>query len=179
MSLNLETERLTMRPFEVQDAPGMFELYQDADVQRFTGDIAFKSIEDAEAFIKGYDQYERYQMGRLSVFLKSTGEYIGWCGLKYLVDSGEVDLGYRLIKRYRGYGYTTEAAKASLDYGFKVLGLEKIIGKAMVDNAPSINVFKKLGLTYSQNDDCGCHPGVVYVITKEDWINNNLSLRGA
>jgi ribosomal-protein-alanine N-acetyltransferase len=169
MSLQLETERLMMRPFHMDDAPGMFELYQDADVMRFTGDVPFTTIADAEAFISGYDQYEKYQMGRLSVFIKQTGEYIGWCGIKYLADTNEVDLGYRLLKRYRGMGYATEAARASLDDGFKVLGLNRIIGKAMTDNAPSINVFKKLGLTYSHNDDCGCHPGVVYAITKDEW----------
>ncbi|MES2275854.1 MAG: GNAT family N-acetyltransferase [Bacteroidota bacterium] len=169
MSLQLETERLIMRPFHADDAPGMFELYQDADVIKFTGDVPFKTIADAVAFITAYDQYEKYQMGRLSVFIKQTGEYIGWCGIKYLADTNEVDLGYRLIKRHRGQGYTTEAARASLDYGFKVLDLDKIIGKAMVDNAPSINVFKKLGLTYTHNDNCHQHPAVVYAITKDEW----------
>lgn len=169
MLLQLETERLLLRPFEVQDAASMMELYDDPEVQKFTGDKSFESLADAEKFIAGYDQYERYRMGRLSVFIKQTGEYIGWCGIKFLADTNEVDLGYRLLKRYRGHGYASEAARASLDYGFNTLSLDKITGKAMADNAPSINVFKKLGLTYSHNEECHHHPAVVYAITKEEW----------
>jgi len=80
-----------------------------------------------------------------------------------------VDIGYRLIMRYRGLGYTTEAARACMDYGFHTLNLEQIIGTAMKNNTPSINVFKKLGMTYTKDEDCGCNPGVVYTITKNEW----------
>ncbi|GAB3903787.1 GNAT family N-acetyltransferase [Mucilaginibacter boryungensis] len=169
MHPTLETERLLLRPFHVEDAKGMMELYADPDVIKFTADKPFNTLADAERFIAEYDQYDKYNMGRLSTFIKQTGEYIGWCGIKYLADKNEVDIGYRLLKQYRGKGYATEAARACLDYGFNKLGLNKIIGMAMQDNGPSINVFKKLGLKYSHNDDCGCHPGVVYAITKEEW----------
>jgi ribosomal-protein-alanine N-acetyltransferase len=169
MSLQLDTERLLMRPFHIEDAHLLVKLNSDPDVTRYTGEGAYESLEEAEAFINGYDQYDQYQMGRLNIFIKATGEYVGWCGLKYIPATGVIDLGYRLVKKHWGKGYATESAKASLDYGFKVLGLEKIIGKAMVENTPSINVFKKLGLTYSHSDECGHHPGVVYVITKDKW----------
>jgi len=169
MSLQLETERLLLRPFEIQDAEGMFELYADPEVIRFTADKAFNDLAAVEDFITAYDQYDKYQMGRLSVLIKESGEYIGWCGLKYLADKNKVDIGYRLIKRYRGKGYTTEAARVCMDYGFHTLNLDEIIGTAMKDNTPSVNVFKKLGMTYTKDEDCGCSPGVVYTITKNEW----------
>lgn len=168
MPIELETERLIMRQMREEDAGGMFELNNDPEVIWYTGDSAFTDIEQTKAFIKAYDQYEKYRMGRLNCFLKSSGEYIGWCGLKRL-PSGKVDLGYRWHKRYWGKGYATEAAKASLDYGFNTLHLDEIIATAMKPNAASINVMKKLGMTYSHDENCACEPGVVYVITKDQW----------
>lgn len=167
MSLNLETERLIMRPFEVQDAPLIFELNSDPDVTRYVGADGYDTIEKVEDFIRGYDQYEKYQMGRLNMFLKATGEYIGWSGLKYR--EGLVDLGYRLMKKHWGKGYATESARASLDYGFRVLGLDKIIATAVPANTASVNVFKKLGMRYTNNSELDGLPVVVYEITKDEW----------
>jgi len=169
MNLNLETERLILRPFSEDDASLLFELNNDEDVTRYTGQGAYKNIEEALEFVKGYKQYENYSMGRLNVFIKDTREYIGWSGLQYLKAINEVDIGYRLIKKYWGKGYATEASKACLDYGFNTLKLDKIIRTAMKANIASINVFNKLGLKYSHDDDCGQQPGVVYTITKEEW----------
>jgi RimJ/RimL family protein N-acetyltransferase len=169
MPLIIETERLILRQFCEDDAEHLFELNSDPDVTRYTGDVAYTSIDEVHEFLKGYDQYEKHGQGRLNMFDKKNQEYIGWCGLKHLADKGYSDLGYRLLKKHWGKGYATEAAEANLEYGFKVLNLEKIIGTAMKENTASIRVFEKLGLKYSHDNDCGKQPGVVYVITKEEW----------
>jgi ribosomal-protein-alanine N-acetyltransferase len=169
VSIILETERLLLREFCEEDAKFLFELNSDPDVTKFTGDVAYNSLDEVIGFIKGYDQYEKYKQGRLNMFDRQTGDYIGWCGLKYIPNKGYSDLGYRLMKKHWGKGYATEAALACLKYGFKVLNLEKIIATAMKENKASIRVFEKLGLNYSHDDNCGQQPGVVYVITKEEW----------
>lgn len=158
-----------MRPFEVQDAPLMQALNSDPDVVRYVDSDGNETVEQLKEFIRGYTQYEEYKMGRLSMFLKDTGEYIGWSGLKYRPESDTVDVGYRLMKKHWGKGYATESARASLDYGFKTLGLEKIIAMAMTENTASINIFKKMGMRYTHNDICDGHNAVVYEITKEEW----------
>src|ERR1700744_5099724 len=144
MPIQLETPRLIMKQFCEEDAEHLFELNSDPDVTRYVGEGPYESIDEVCAFIRNYDQYERYGQGRLNMFDKETGEYIGWCGLKFLEKEGYTDLGYRLLKRYWGKGYATESAKASLDYGFHQLGLDKIVGRAMKENVASINVFNKL-----------------------------------
>ncbi|MCJ8209868.1 GNAT family N-acetyltransferase [Mucilaginibacter sp. RS28] len=169
MHPQLETERLILREMREEDAAGMLELNSDPEVVQYTGDGPFEDIDEALALIRGYDQYRKYQMGRLNMFLKTTGEYIGWCGLKYHAEDGLVDLGYRLHKRYWGKGYATEASIVCLNYGFNTLHLEKIIATAMVPNTASINVMKKLGMQFSHQQDCDDKPGVVYVITKDQW----------
>ena len=169
MPIQLETPRLIMKQFCKEDARHLFELNSDPEVTKYVGEGAYKDLDAVREFIRNYNQYEKYGQGRLNIFDKQTDEYIGWCGLKYLENEGYSDLGYRLLKKHWGKGYATEAAKASLDYGFKTLELDKIIGTAMKENLASIGVFKKLGMQYSHDQSCGCQPGVVYVITKYQW----------
>jgi ribosomal-protein-alanine N-acetyltransferase len=169
MPIILETSRLIMRQFAEEDAKLLFELNSDPDVTRYTGDGAYSNLEEVHNFIRNYDQYEKYGQGRLNMFDKQTGEYIGWCGLKYLEKENYSDLGYRLLKRHWGKGFATEAAWESLNYGFNTLHLDKIVGTAMKENTPSIHIFRKLGMRYSCDKDCGCQPGVVYTITKDEW----------
>jgi [ribosomal protein S5]-alanine N-acetyltransferase len=169
MEIALSSKRLYLKEMKVTDAQNLFHLNSDIEVIQYTGDVMFTSVEDALNLIENYDQYEKYQTGRLSLFDKASSEYIGWCGLKYREEIGKVDIGYRLLKKYWGKGYATEAAIVCLDYGFNTLQLEEIIGTAMIENTASINVFKKLGMKYDTDEPCGNKPGVIYKIKKSEW----------
>ncbi len=169
MEIALSSERLLLKQMNIADAQDMFILNSDPEVIQYTGDVMFNSVDDALNLLKNYDQYIKYKMGRLSLFDKVSGEYIGWCGLKYLEDRDQVDIGYRLLKKHWGKGYATEASRVCLDYGFNTLGLEEIIGSAMLANPASINVFKKLGMKYDTDEPCGDQPGVIYKIKKSEW----------
>jgi RimJ/RimL family protein N-acetyltransferase len=155
----------------IEDAEGMFELNMAEDVYRNTGDKPFRDLEEAKDLIRNYDQYKKFKMGRFSLIEISTGEYVGWCGLKYLEDTKEVDLGYRIIPGFRGKGYASEAAERCLEYGFNELDLENIKGRATEDNLISINILKKLGMTFEKkfkDHDSAC---VQYHITKKGWMD--------
>ena len=168
MNFIIETERLQLRKFHTSDAQKMFELNSDQDVLQYTGDEPFESVEDARQFLENYNAYEKTGFGRWSVILKSTNEFIGWCGLKYH-DEGFVDIGYRFFKREWNKGYATESARACLEYGFKELKLEEIIGRAARENVASIRVFEKLNMKFQRNlDDCdGIHDAVIYRMRSE------------
>jgi [ribosomal protein S5]-alanine N-acetyltransferase len=95
MTLALESRRMTLHRFSDADAAGFYELNADPEVLRYTGDRPFASVAGAEAFIRSYDAYERYGYGRWSVYLRETGEYMGFCGLSYrpAVDVGRPPFG--------------------------------------------------------------------------------------
>jgi RimJ/RimL family protein N-acetyltransferase len=173
MAIELETSRLILKEFCAEDARHLFELNSDPEVTKYVNEGAYDTIDNVYEFIKTYGQYKKYKMGRLNMFNKQTGEYIGWCGLKFLELSDQVDIGYRLQKKYWGNGYATEASIACLNYGFFALNLDKIIGTAIKENEASINIFKKLGLKYSHDINDHNQPCVVYVITKEEWNQNS------
>lgn len=134
------TERLKLKKFGVEGAPGFYVLNADPEVLRYTGDRPFRSITEAKEFIRAYRNHERDGFGRWSVFTKETGEYLRFCGLNYRPHLGEVDVGFRFLKRYWGHGYATEAARGSLQHGFDVYGLSCIVGRARRDNLPSHRV---------------------------------------
>jgi [ribosomal protein S5]-alanine N-acetyltransferase len=162
--ITFETKRLLLRQFQLEDAKFYFEMNNDPQVIRYTGDKPFKSIEESEELIRNYEQYNKYKSGRLSVILKETGQLLGWCGLKYHEEEELTDIGYRFKKEFWNKGYATEAGQASIDYGFSVLGLKEIVGHAMPDNEASIRVFKKLGMHYVKDVIAEGNPSVLYMI---------------
>jgi len=166
--IQLETERLIMRPIIPDDAEDMYLLNLDPDVVRYTGDIAFTSVEDSFQFYSKYDDYARHKMGRFSTFLKEGNVFIGWCGLKQL--ETDVDLGYRFMKEYWGKGYATESSVASLDYGFDEIGLDRIVAIAFKENVASYNIMKKLGMGFLKELDYEGRDAVQYEIIKQQWL---------
>jgi [ribosomal protein S5]-alanine N-acetyltransferase len=165
----IETPRLLLRQLTIEDAEEMFLLNEDPDVIRYTGDVPYNNVEEVKSFISNYEQYTKYQQGRLATILKDTGAFIGWCGLKYLEETKESDLGYRLHKKYWKKGYATEAGRACLGYGFNQLGLSLIIAHALRDNEASIKVLQKLGLKQCREMELHGEKGVYMQIYKHDF----------
>ena len=149
MDVIIETERLLLRKFTVEDAPLIYELNLDPDVIRYTYDPV-KDIEHATHVLEQVilPQYALYNHGRWAVHLKPQLEFIGWCGLKCIPQRDEIDLGYRFKKQYWGKGYATEAAYACIQYGFKKLDLKRIFGRAIPENTASLHVLEKCGMTF-------------------------------
>jgi RimJ/RimL family protein N-acetyltransferase len=149
MKIIIETERLLLREFTENDAQLLYQLNLDPDVIRYTLDPIL-DVEHARRILRDIiiPQYRLYNHGRWAAHLKLDGEFIGWCGLKFLEELNEVDLGYRFMKKYWGQGYATEAAHATLDYGFQVLKLKRIVGRALPGNIASMKVLEKCGMKY-------------------------------
>ncbi len=174
MSFLLQTNRLVLREFVVSDAPEMFALNADPDVLKYTGDLAFKHLEETQMFIKNYTDYKRNGIGRWAVSLKTNPKMLGWCGLKKHPD-GLVDLGFRFKKKHWGKGFATEAANACITYGFTTLNLTKIVGRAESENIASIAVLKKCGFHFSHKELDELHHQKqieVYTLHHEDFCRH-------
>ncbi len=163
-----ESERLAFREFQLEDAEAFYRMNQDEVVTRFTGDLPFASIEETEEFIRKYDNYQKQGFGRWAVIEKASGQFIGFCGLKRN-EEDNIDLGYRLMPEKRGFGYATEAALATIHYGFGTLNLPEIIGRALKENIASIRVLEKCGMEFWKESTACSHveePTVYYRIFK-------------
>jgi len=166
MKVILETDRLLLREFVEDDAESFFKLNTDPEVMRFVPDKPLLNVEQARQTLIDHPiaDYRRYGFGRGACILKSTGEQIGFAGLKYLDELGEVDVAYRLLPAHWGQGLATEVALASVRYGFADLGLKRIIGLVMPKNIASLRVLEKTGLRYSGTVTLWGHTFSRYVI---------------
>lgn len=164
MKTILQTPRLILRELNADDAQRFYDLNLNPNVVKYTGDKPFASVLEAEDFLINYNDYERNGYGRWAVISKESGEFLGWCGLKF--DENETDIGFRFFEEFWNKGYATESAKACLDFGFRELGLNEIVGRAMKENIGSVKVLEKIGMEFIREMEFDLHPGVLYKIEK-------------
>jgi len=154
MKFQIETKRLILRDLLPSDDEGMFQLDSNPEVHRFLGNNPIKTIQQARDYITLVRrQYEENGIGRWAAIEKSSGNFIGWAGLKFITEpeNNHVrfhDVGYRLHPDYWHKGYATESTVASLNYGFEVLKLSEIIGTCHEENKASRRVLEKCGLKF-------------------------------
>jgi ribosomal-protein-alanine N-acetyltransferase len=170
MKYVIETQRCKMREMQPEDGPVFYLLNLDPDVIRYTGDAPFESEMAAIEFLKKYDAYKKYGMGRWVVEKKEDGTILGWCGLKYLPEDREVDIGYRFFKKYWGQGFATETANRCIQHGFEDLELTRIIGRSAVANLASLRVLEKCGLKFDKFNDVFGEESVQHVINKAEYL---------
>jgi RimJ/RimL family protein N-acetyltransferase len=176
MSIIIETERLILRELVHTDVNGMFELDANPDVHKYLGNNPVKSIDQSVEVIKLVrQQYVDYGIGRWAAIEKSSGNFIGWSGLKFITECENnhfnfYDVGYRLMPKYWGKGYATESAKAAIKYGFTKLNANEIIGTANVENIASRRALEKCGLTFVEKFMWKDIPCDWLKITKAYWL---------
>lgn len=176
-TLIIETPRLILRELTDTDKEGMWELDSDPEVHRYLGNTPITSKEEAAKVIRFIrDQYEALGIGRFAVIEKSSGDFVGWSGLKLMKENcnGHIDfydLGYRLSQRFWGKGYATESAVAWRDHAFKVLNTDCLYGMTHFENKASQHVLEKTGLTFKNKfyQDNILHHW--YEMTSQEWQN--------
>jgi RimJ/RimL family protein N-acetyltransferase len=169
-NLIIETDRLLIRPFTMDDIEPAHAMNLDTEVSKYTGDGGVVSLKETERRIiqDVLGDYRKHGYGRLAVVLKKENIFIGFTGLKYLEDMDEVDLGYRFMSKYWGQGIATEAARACVKFGFEAMELKKIIAMVLPENLGSIRVLEKLNFEYEKDiieDDLLAHQ---YSLFKEN-----------
>lgn len=148
----IETRRLLLRRFTVDDAEAYWPLVSDPDVLRYVGEPAITSLDAVRELLENRPlrDYRLYGYGRMACIDRDSGRLIGFSGLKYLDDMDETDIGYRFLPEAWGKGYATESAAAVLAVQSAQLGLRRVIGLVEPDNLASARVLKKLGLTFER-----------------------------
>lgn len=142
----LETERLILRELTPEDVERVFALLSDPITMQFWPKPFDR--EGAESWLKrAITSYRENGFGRYAVILKSSGDFIGDCGLMRSEVNGvlENDLGYIIDHRFWRKGYGSEAAKACLDYGLQVLKMKRIVANMETKHLASKAVAVKLG----------------------------------
>lgn len=166
----LETARLILRPFNKNDVDSVFAMRSSKDVMHFIREPQTRRDEAQSWIDLVSSRWEKEKIGFCAVIEKSSGEFIGWCGLWRLKETDEIEIGYALVKDFRGKGCASEAAGAFLTYGFEELNLEEIVAVARPENRASWRVMQRLGMTYDYTGKFYERDLVHYSITKKEFL---------
>jgi RimJ/RimL family protein N-acetyltransferase len=163
------TERLTLRPIVLEDAPLLFALHNDAVVMRFINGGAPVTLEQVQADVQA-------KIGQCWVAFERD-DFVGWFSLRSSSDH-EYELGYRLHRHAWGRGLASEGSRALIRLGFTEWCAKRIWAQTMTVNAASRAVLERCGLCFVRAffEDwgeviAGSELGdVEYEVRRADWL---------
>lgn len=178
----LKTDRLRLRQWQDQDSIAFAKMNADPRVMAHYPKPYTRSESDS-LMARFRDAIESDSFAPWAVERLDSVEFIGYVGLSKFTHGLPfapcVEVSWRLLADEWGNGFATEGAKASLDYGFEVLGLDEIVSMTATTNTASERVMQKSGLL--KKGDNFMHPKVpnghrlqehvLYSITYEQWLS--------
>ncbi len=155
----IETDSLTLRPWEARDREPMVAIQGDAHVRRYfprtlTREQTNTDLDNAIALAR------RDGFHIQAAELRDTGELIGLIGINRIPQEirqaipsrPEVEIGWVLAERFWGRGLAAEGAAAWLDHAWSI-GLGEVVATTAAVNRPSRRVMEKLGMQHDPSDD--------------------------
>jgi len=177
----ISTPRLLLRGWRDSDLAEFAAMNADPEVMAFFP-RTYRRAESTRLVARLRDHFRRYGFGFWAVEVPGTAPFIGFTGL-WTTDFEApftpcVEIGWRLATRFWGRGYATEAARASLAFGFETLRLAEIVSFAATGNLRSRRVMERIGMTRDPAGDFN-HPKlaevsalrrhVLYRMPRADW----------
>jgi RimJ/RimL family protein N-acetyltransferase len=179
----LQTTRLTLRPWKIDDYEAFAAMSADPDVMRFLA-VDGKPLSRFAAWqglaasvghwaLRGY--------GMFAVFERQTGTFVGRVGPWFPEGWPEFEIGWTLRSEYWGRGYATEAAQACVDWAFTELGRDHLVSLILPDNVRSIRLAERLGEQLEGTvalPHLPERPVLQYGLTRDDWKRRQNSPEG-
>ncbi len=151
----LETERLFLRTWSVEDAEAGFRIWSDAEVMRYVGTGQPNAdVEQTRAWLgRMIAHQEKHGFCFWAIVDKESDRLIGSCGIAYQLDGGPpIEFGYTLARDFWGRGLATEAARAALCYIFTQTNVTEISASVDSRNVASRRVLEKIGFIYQRTE---------------------------
>lgn len=149
-------QRAVLRRFTAGDRENFVEMNRDPRVMRYFPSLLTAEESDAAISLIGR-HWDVHGFGPW--VLDVEGEFAGVLGLLSVRDempfAPAVELLYRLLPRFWGQGLATDGSRAALEFGFGVMGLERMVAYAVAGNKGSRRVMEKIGMVYQGDFD---HP---------------------
>lgn len=146
----LETERLVLRPLTVETALALVPLADNPNVARWTAKLPHPYTDaDARSWVESLGPGDCVW----TLHPKPGEAPIGGIGLHFPAEPDTAYLGYWIGEPYWGRGYTSEAARAAVDFAFQTLGVARVRAGLDAENKASLRIFEKLGMTFLDSVD--------------------------
>jgi RimJ/RimL family protein N-acetyltransferase len=161
VALLRRTSRLLLRPCCDEDIAAFAEMSADPAVMEYLLPLSERGLSVEAWMAQKRAHWAEHGFGQWVVELPGEASFIGIVGLETVSYEAHftpaVEIAWRLARPYWDQGYATEAARASLDYGFGELGLREIVAVTVPANQRSRRVMERLGMIRAPEDDFA-HP---------------------
>lgn len=149
----LETARLRLRQFTLDDTEFIIRLLNSPGWQEFIGDRNVKTDEQAKAYLLNgpMKSHEVNGYGLCMVETRVDNTPIGMCGIINRANLEGQDIGFAFLTEYTGLGYGYEIASATLAYAMNELKIPRVFAITLPTNKPSIKLLEKIGLEFKKN----------------------------
>jgi RimJ/RimL family protein N-acetyltransferase len=170
-----ETPRLLIRSLSFDDVSVLAEILGDPEVMKYS----VRGVCDEDATRKFVEwcvtSYKSHGIGPWAIVDKATSSFIGFCGVgPELVGSvREINLGYRLARRFWGRGLATESVRAVLAYAFGIKACQSVVVIVEPEHVASLRVAEKSGFRRFQEVVFHDKPVRVYRLTRADWAQRH------
>lgn len=181
-TVRLETERLILRAFTIDDAPDMFNNWaSNENVAKFLTWRRHGSVEVTKSIISEWvNEYEDLKNYQWAIVIKDSNTLIGSISAVHIKeDVGACEIGYCIGENWWHQGYTSEAFKKVIEFLFNEVGAKRIWACHAVDNPNSGKVMQKCGLKKEGLLRKACATGsgkiydmAIYAILSEDYYND-------
>jgi [ribosomal protein S5]-alanine N-acetyltransferase len=145
----LETERLLLREFTIDDTPEFFAIRSNEKVMQYMDSYLHESFKESEAMIIQMQDSFRNKTGiNWAIEFKESRRVIGYIGLwRIIFENIRAELGYSLHPDFWGKGYMKEAIGEVLRFGFNEMQIHSVEASVNPENRASIGLLKKLGFS--------------------------------
>ena len=161
-----ETPRLLLRPFLPVDEEVLHAFFTQPDVRRFLWDDRVVGRETVGGLIQAsLASFSARGFGQWAAEDAGTRALVGFCGLRPVDESEEIEILYALVRERWGLGLATEAGNAVLAHAFLDAGLPRVIGRTDAPNLASARVLERLGLRFEGERLVGGRPTLHYALS--------------
>ncbi len=140
----LVTKRLRMCALQPHHFDAYAAMFADPEVMKFLSGVKTRH-EAWRYFAMQLGHWQLRGFGMWAVELQETGEFLGRVGLHEPEGWPGIEVGWALTQQAQGHGYATEAAKASFEWGFANVPVDRLLSLVAPDNAASKRVCARLG----------------------------------
>ncbi|MBB3103082.1 GNAT family N-acetyltransferase [Azomonas macrocytogenes] len=165
------TTRMLLRPLSQDDLPQLASILGDPQVMHYSVRGPFDRLATRRFIDWCRYVYQTRGIGPWALIDKRSAALIGYCGVGPDPVDGceEINLGYRLARRFWGMGLATEAVTCVLQHGFAQPGIDSIIAIIAPTHLASQRVAEKAGFNVFQRTFFHGLPVRLYRMTHEEW----------
>jgi len=170
MKTIIETERLVLREYTMDDFDGLYEILSDGKTMKHYP-MPYNEKGTIRWLEWSLENYQKYGFGLWAIELKETGQFIGDCGITMQNIDGEMlpEIGYHLHRNHWRQGYAKEAATAVRDWLFRNTEFDAVYSYMTHTNIASYSTAASVGMKRIKEYDDDGILHYVYKLTREDW----------